>query len=179
MMTPKRYERLDQLFAATCDLGPQQRAELLDRECADDPSLRSDVDWLLANDADPSSFMGSPALGDDFHLGRGPTPAEPDGSLVGQRISQYRLTRVIAAGGMGTVYEAEQDKPQRTVAVKVMRRGITSRSALRRFEYEAQILARLRHPGIAQVFEAESSGDGPEHSGVPYFVPTSREGRRR
>ena len=85
-----------------------------------------------------------------------------------RRIGHYTLKRVIASGGMGTVYEAVQEKPRRTVAVKVMRQGIASRSALRRFEYEAQLLARLRHSGIAQVYEAGTHRD--ETGTVPYFV---------
>ena len=56
-------------------------------------------------------------------------------SLVGQRISHYEIKRVMATGGMGAVYEAEQEQPHRTVALKVMRHGIASPSALRRFEY--------------------------------------------
>ena len=69
---------------------------------------------------------------------------------------------------MGAVYAAVQENPQRTVAVKLMRAGVTSRSALRRFEFESQLLAQLRHPGIAQVYEAgiHESDDGP----VPYFA---------
>jgi tetratricopeptide (TPR) repeat protein len=69
---------------------------------------------------------------------------------------------------MGTVYEAIQDHPRRPVAVKVMKNGVTSASALRRFEFEAQLLARLRHPGVAEVYEAGTHDDG---SGpVPYFA---------
>jgi len=69
---------------------------------------------------------------------------------------------------MGTVYEAVQEKPRRTVAVKLMRAGIASRSALRRFEYESQLLARLRHPSIAQVYDAGTHKDG--EVAVPYFA---------
>jgi len=69
---------------------------------------------------------------------------------------------------MGTVYEAVQEKPHRTVALKLMRHGIASRSALRRFEYESQILARLRHPGIAQVYEAGTHRD--DSGTVPFFA---------
>jgi len=82
--------------------------------------------------------------------GSGPTrvaPRIPDS--IPERIGGYRLRRVIATGGMGTVYEAAQDHPRRTVALKVMKAGLTSASATRRFEYESQLLARLRHPGIA------------------------------
>ncbi|MHC5006899.1 MAG: serine/threonine protein kinase [Planctomycetota bacterium] len=85
-----------------------------------------------------------------------------------RQIGHYHVKRVIGTGGMGTVYEAVQEHPRRTVALKVMRPGIASRSALHRFEYESQILARLRHPNIAQVFEA---GTHEEAGGiVPYFV---------
>ncbi|MBD3235941.1 MAG: SUMF1/EgtB/PvdO family nonheme iron enzyme [Candidatus Eisenbacteria bacterium] len=86
--------------------------------------------------------------------------------LLGRRIGPYVLRRVIAAGGMGTVYEATQANPPRTVALKMMREGLLSPSARRRFEYEARILARLQHPGIAQVIDAgtfqesEDSEDG-------------------
>lgn len=96
-----------------------------------------------------------------------------------RRISRYHLRRVIATGGMGTVYEARQDEPRRVVAVKILTRGVTSPSALRRFRQESQILGRLRHPGIAQVYEAgmyedPSSPDTP----VPFFaleyIPNAR-----
>jgi eukaryotic-like serine/threonine-protein kinase len=84
------------------------------------------------------------------------------------RIGRYHVKRLIGAGGMGSVYEAVQEQPRRTVALKVMRRGLASRSALRRFEYEAQLLARLRHPGIAQVYEAGTHDDGGVP--VPFFA---------
>jgi len=87
---------------------------------------------------------------------------------IPKRIGQYSIKRAIASGGMGTVYEAVQEKPRRTVALKLMRAGIASRSALRRFEYEAQLLARLRHPGIAQVYDAGTHRDG--EVTVPYFA---------
>ncbi|MHC4306036.1 MAG: tetratricopeptide repeat protein [Planctomycetota bacterium] len=87
---------------------------------------------------------------------------------VPKKIGHYHVKRVIAAGGMGVVYEAVQEHPRRTVALKIMRHGIASRSALRRFEYESQILARLRHPGIAQVFEAGMHDDG--SGGTPFFA---------
>ncbi len=85
-----------------------------------------------------------------------------------KRIGQYHIKRVIASGGMGTVYQAIQEQPRRTVAVKLMRTGIASPSALRRFEYESQLLARLRHPGIAQVYQAGTHRDGGVT--VPYFA---------
>ncbi|MBG79762.1 MAG: hypothetical protein CMJ39_03505 [Phycisphaerae bacterium] len=92
----------------------------------------------------------------------------PQSSLIGMKIGSCKLRRVIGSGGMGTVYEAQQEQPRRRVAIKMMKRGITSRSALRRFEFESQTLARLHHPGIAQVYEAGTHDDGA--GGVPYFI---------
>ncbi len=92
----------------------------------------------------------------------------PPGRKLPERIGQFRLRRFIAAGAMGDVYEAAQDKPRRTVAIKVMRQGIASRSALRRFEYESQLLARLHHPGVAEVYEAGAFNDG--SGDIPYFA---------
>ncbi len=97
------------------------------------------------------------------------------GSLEGHRLGRYRVVRKIAEGGMGAVYEAEQDNPRRTVALKVLRQDLTSPSRLRRFEHEAQILGRLSHPSIAQIFEAGSAGEGDEAR--PFFVMELVEGR--
>jgi serine/threonine protein kinase len=69
-------------------------------------------------------------------------------------IAKYRIGRMIGQGGMGAVYEAEQENPKRTVALKVMRPALAAGTALARFEQEAQALAKLQHPGIAVIFEA-------------------------
>jgi serine/threonine protein kinase len=107
-----------------------------------------------------------PASGDE-ELDETSAPHDSVGGLP-QRIGGYTIRRPIASGGMGTVYEAVQESPRRTVAVKVMKQGVTSRSALHRFEYEAQLLGRLSHPFIAQIYEAGTHDDpsGP----VPFFV---------
>jgi len=105
------------------------------------------------------------------------TPRMP--TAIPKMIGQFHVKGVIASGGMGTVYEAVQEHPRRTVALKVMRRGIVSRAARRRFEYESQLLARLHHPGIAQVYEAGMHEDpGAPGEPVPYFameyIPNAR-----
>ena len=80
--------------------------------------------------------------------------------MIGLTVGQYTIKRVIGSGGMGTVYEAMQQSPRRTVALKMLKQGIASRSALKRFEYEAQTLGRLRHENIAQIHEAGTWDDG-------------------
>ena len=81
------------------------------------------------------------------------------------RIGRYRIVRLIGEGGMGAVYEAEQDQPRRTVALKVVKPGMDSRQVLARFNAERQALAIMDHPNIAKVFDA-----GTTDSGRPYFV---------
>jgi WD40 repeat protein len=72
--------------------------------------------------------------------------------VPGTRLGDVTIVRFVAEGGMGRVYEALQGMPCRTVAVKVMRPGVFSATAIRRFEHEAHVLGRLTHPGIARIF---------------------------
>ncbi|MGE0761602.1 MAG: serine/threonine-protein kinase, partial [Pirellulaceae bacterium] len=69
-------------------------------------------------------------------------------------IGPYRVVRKLGEGGMGVVYEAKQDHPKRSVAIKLIRPTVNSASILRRFAYEANILGQLHHPGIAHIYEA-------------------------
>src|SRR5918911_1211553 len=89
----------------------------------------------------------------------------PGAWLPGPQVGHYRILRRIAEGGMGAVYEAQQDSPRRTVALKVIRPGLASGALVKRFAHEAQILGRLHHPGIAQVYEAGLADDG-----QPFFA---------
>ncbi len=93
-------------------------------------------------------------------------PALPYG--FPRKVGQYLIKRVIAVGGMGAVLEGVQEHPRRPVAIKIMKQGVASGAALRRFEYESQILARLSHPGIAQVYESGTHKD--ESGEVPFFA---------
>jgi serine/threonine protein kinase len=83
-------------------------------------------------------------------------------------IGQYHIKRVIASGGMGTVFEGVQENPRRSVAIKVIKGSDVSEKAISRLKYEAQMLARLRHQGIAEIYEA---GTYEEHgTAVPFFA---------
>ncbi len=95
-----------------------------------------------------------------------PPAAAPVRSPHPDRIGPYRIVRVLGQGGMGTVYEAEQLEPfRRTVALKVIRRGMDTAEVLARFESERQALAVMDHPNIARALEA-----GTTEEGLPYFV---------
>jgi tetratricopeptide (TPR) repeat protein/predicted Ser/Thr protein kinase len=90
-------------------------------------------------------------------------------------IGHYRIIRLLGEGGMGAVYEAEQETPRRTIALKIIKPGFATARLLRRFEQEAQALGRLQHPGIAQIYEAGTAETG---WGVqPYFAMEFIRGR--
>ncbi len=98
--------------------------------------------------------------------------SEPPAAMV----PGYRIVRKLAEGGMGVVYEAEQQSPRRTVALKVIRSAVLSAETVRRFEHEAHILGMLEHPGIATVFEA-GTGEGVQGT-IRFFAMEFVRGRR-
>ena len=153
-----RHERVKDIFAITLGLPEAERAAKLDTECGDDQALRAEIESLLAHATEASTLS----------VLEPPTAPRTD-PLIGSTIGRYHIKTAIGSGGMGTVYQAMQEQPRRVVALKVMKRGIASKSALRRFEYESQILARLRHPGIAQIYEAGTHEDESGES-VPFFA---------
>ncbi len=101
--------------------------------------------------------------------------ARPPGASAPFQVGRYRVVCLIGEGGMGAVYQAEQDHPRRTVALKLIKAGLASPSLLRRFKDEAEVLGRLQHPGIAQIYEAGTAetGAGPQ----PFFAMEFVAGR--
>jgi WD40 repeat protein/serine/threonine protein kinase len=146
---------LDALEVATAD----DRRAFLDRACAEDASLRNEVEDLLAHHARAGSFLNSAAPG----LAE---TVEQSGERPGTVIGPYKLLEPIGAGGFGVVFMAEQQHPiRRRVALKVIKPGMDSREVLARFEAERQALALMDHPNIAKVFDG-----GETATGRPYFV---------
>ncbi len=96
------------------------------------------------------------------HDGEGETlSAAPSSTNQSPMIGDYRIIREIGSGGMGIVYEAEQQHPKRLVALKVIRGGrFVDEQRIKLFEREAQALARLKHPGIAAIYESGRTPDG-------------------
>jgi len=85
-------------------------------------------------------------------------PASP---RVPESIADYRIIRLLGQGGMGVVYEAEQQSPRRRVAVKVMRQGhFVDDAHARMFHREAETLGRLKHPNIAAIYESGHTEEG-------------------
>jgi serine/threonine protein kinase len=89
----------------------------------------------------------------------------------GTRLGPYEVTALIGAGGMGEVYQATDTNLKRAVALKVLPASLSADAErLARFQREAEVLASLNHPNIAQIYGFETAGIGPAEAG-PY-VPT-------
>ncbi len=94
------------------------------------------------------------------------TSSDSGDELLGKFIGPYRLVRELGHGGMGVVYQAQQQEPiRRDVALKIIKPGMDTRQVIARFEVERQALAVMDHPNIAHVFDA-----GATAGGRPYFV---------
>lgn len=102
----------------------------------------------------PSTGPGATARGT-------PAPGAPSTPPLPPWIAGYRTIRKLGEGGMGVVYEVEQQDPRRLVALKVIRGGpFVDEHSVRLFQREAQSLARLKHPGIAAIYEAGRTEGG-------------------
>ncbi len=162
-MADERRDRIWDLFDRCIDLSNDQRKLFLDRECQSDGGLRQEVESLLrhANEAhNPADdFLRSPLV-----RSQPPKTSELSSSLP-ERIGRYRIIGLLGSGSMGSVYEAEQESPQRSVAVKVLHRACASPDMRRRFLKESHILGQLTHKGIAQIYDASV-----DESDAPFFA---------
>src|ERR1700687_3740409 len=80
--------------------------------------------------------------------------------MIGTNLAHYEITSHLGTGGMGEVYQATDSKLGRSVAIKLLPAAFASDAErLSRFRREAQVLASLNHPNIAQIYGIEESGD--------------------
>ncbi|GMU81628.1 MAG: hypothetical protein AMXMBFR47_14990 [Planctomycetota bacterium] len=150
-MTPERHRRISDVFQEIVELPAPQRAARLAAICAGDDEIRREVESLLEHHHERADEFADGNVG----VGR-KLVAEPNAPSAGlpTHIGRFRILRRIGEGGMGVVFEAEQDNPRRIVALKVIRAGLASDSVVRRFRHEAEVLGRLQHVGIADLYDA-------------------------
>jgi serine/threonine-protein kinase len=153
-MDDQRTALAAELFKDAIDRSAEQRLPFLDEACGGDLELRREVESLLKFYEEDDQFLEQPAV--DFALE----------SLLGavikadQRFGDYKVVSQIGSGGMGEVYLAQDQKLNRHVALKLVRFGVGAEDTARHFRREAQILASLNHPNIAQLYGAEITAEG-------------------
>lgn len=160
-LSPEHRRQAEQLFKALEELPASERDRAIDEADVDD-SIRSEV--RRRDSAIRETILDESTATEGHQSRTGP-----------RRIGQYSIKRLIGTGGMGRVFEAVQDHPRRTIALKVMATALATEEALARFEYEVQILGRLTHPHIGQIYDAGTWDDN--GVSVPYFAMEFIPGR--
>ena len=165
-MTPDTWQRVKAVVGDALERERNERDAFVAAACGDDTTLRREVESMLALDAEAIDRCVE-RLSD----GRG----LPDDAVTGTRLGSYEVVREIGRGGMGAVYLARRADEQfdKSVAIKILKRGTDTDEVLRRFRAERQILARLEHTNIARLFDGGTTEDG-----LPYFVMEHVVGER-
>jgi len=144
-MTPDRWRLITDVFHVVRARDAAARAALLDELCGSDVTLRSDVEEMLAADAQAGVFGETPVL-DTSRL-------QPDADF-----GPYRIVALIGAGGMGEVYRAHDTRLDRDVAIKVLS-ATRSHHAHARLLPEARSAGSLNHPHVCTIFEVGEADD--------------------
>ncbi len=165
------WDSVEKCFAACIELDEQKQKEYLESLREQDEALFQEVSSLLDHDRAVTSRKASEE--------RRRTASEstiawwnPE-ELVNKQLRDLFIKDILGEGGMGVVYLGEQKSTRRAVAVKVLRMGLGSTTALKRFDYETRILANLDHPNICKIHYAgkwRRPADGKRRTEVPYFV---------
>ena len=168
-MTPEDWERLQAAFDEALALeSDAERAEFVAELRTSDPTLADELQRML--DAD---VTGDNELLDPVHQMAASLTESGTDRWVGETLGNYRIIRKIAVGGMSAVYLAERADEQfdQEVAVKIVGSHTLSDELKTRFRTERQILASLKHPNIAQLYDGGETEDG-----MPFLVMEYIEG---
>jgi serine/threonine protein kinase len=156
LMTPERWQRVEEVLQAALDCPDPQRAGLLAEVCADDAELQGETASLLEAHKAAGDFLEQSALEHDAHVLIDSAPC----SRVGAEIGPYKIIEHLGSGGMGEVYLARDERLGRLVALKTLPAYFVSDAErLRRFQIEARAASALNHANILTVYEVGEAAE--------------------
>jgi tetratricopeptide (TPR) repeat protein/tRNA A-37 threonylcarbamoyl transferase component Bud32 len=149
-MQPSDSDRIKEIFANALELPPNQRGEYLDGVCANDASLRAEIERLLGTLDKSGGILDARSAGDYLGLSHSDGGALAEGDQVGR----FRIVRLIGKGGMGEVYEAADPEYRRRVALKTIRPEFLQRSDfLARFRREIRLAWKVTDPNVCRMYD--------------------------
>lgn len=155
-MNTNPQEEIERIFHNALDLPSNEREIYLERECADNQELRSEVESLLKSFESDADFLNEPV----FEIGLQALSSRKKKELSETEISFYKIHEKIGEGGMGEVYRATDTRLNRRVAIKFLSDALANNKiAKRQFQREAQSAAALEHPNICAVYGIEEIGE--------------------
>ena len=145
-MSPERWRQLRELFDEAEGVPADQVSAWVEQKCGNDLDLRRELEALLQNNAQASSFLNEPLQ----RLHRNDAVLKA-GDMIGER---FEIEALVGAGGMGEVYRAQDKRLRRTVAIKMLPEALSEDPEKRyRLEREARAVARLGHPHICSLHD--------------------------
>jgi len=166
----EKQRRAEEIFLAVADLPRERWDQEISQRSQSDTTVLREVRSLLDCHAQADDFLDAREL-QAANIGFGNMHGDMEDDLKpGMNLGGFQIERLLGRGGMGSVFVAVQDRPRRSVALKIIRRGLATPSLLRRFEHEAEILGRLHHPGIAQIYEAGMAAASPGEIPRPFIA---------
>ncbi len=156
MMTPERWQQVEEVLQAALDRPSPERASFLEEACAGDNELKSEAATLIRAHDEAGDFIEQPAIAQDARVIIGEQVDVNIGCVVGS----YTIVERLGAGGMGEVYLAQDARLNRPVALKILPAYFVSDEArLRRFQREARAASALNHPNILTIHEVGDSAE--------------------